>query len=119
MAKSSGSTRATNSKAAAASRKNGDMTQYITEKVREIDFFKMPRRNDFEYIEIKGQNYRVVRLSSGYKESVSLRDKDNNVMVEYKHIGSKNDKYSENWKKIAMGRIRSKLHKILTASELA
>lgn len=113
MAKNSGSTRATNSKTASESRTRFDMTRYISDKVEEIDSFKMPRKNDFEYISIKGQNYRVVRLTSGYKEHISLRDKENKVLTEYQHTGDKYTK-NDNWKKLAMARVRNQLHKILS-----
>ena len=73
MAKSSGSTRATNSRTASVSRaingKSPNMpntakaveydADYISKKTKEINSFKIPKQNDFEYINIKGENYRV------------------------------------------------------------
>lgn len=82
MAKGSGTTRTTNSANAAASRtvnmaavstQSGggantaaSVTQtakydadYISNKTKEIKGFKLPKANDFEYINIKGTTYRV------------------------------------------------------------
>ena len=70
MTRNSGSTRAKNSRTASESRTTKTTAtsaaqtskwdaNYINSKAKEINSFKLPRQNDFEYINIKGENYRV------------------------------------------------------------
>lgn len=65
MAKNSGSTRTVSANNASASRTSGTNNsskgnaEYISTKTKEIEGFKLPRQNDFEYININGENYRV------------------------------------------------------------
>lgn len=73
MAKGGGSTRTVSANNASASRTNNSASrtsssasastkynaEYISAKTKEIESFKLPKQNDFEYININGENYRV------------------------------------------------------------
>lgn len=65
MAKGGGSTRTVSANNASASRTSSTNNsskgnaEYISTKTKEIEGFKLPRQNDFEYININGENYRV------------------------------------------------------------
>lgn len=66
MAKGGGSTRTVSANNASASRTNSSANnnskgnaEYISTKTKEIEGFKLPGQNDFKYININGENYRV------------------------------------------------------------
>lgn len=66
MAKGGGPTRTVSARNASASRTSGSANnnskgnaEYISTKTKEIEGFKLPGQNDFKYININGENYRV------------------------------------------------------------
>ena len=63
MAKSGGSTRTVSAKNASASSSANNNSkgnaEYISTKTKEIEGFKLPGQNDFKYININGENYRI------------------------------------------------------------
>ena len=102
MAKISGGTRTVSSATAASSRKTamlstqasasggGNATSaaqtvkydaYISSKTKEIKGFKLPKANDFEYINIKGTTYRVRHNKTYNRHIVDLiRTSDNYIL---------------------------------------
>lgn len=97
MAKNSGSTRAKNSKTASESRTyanaelqkraNASSTSkwdaaYISSKAKEIKSFKLPKPDDFETINIKGKDYRVIhdKESGGRHIITIIRSSDGQSM---------------------------------------
>lgn len=100
MAKGGGSTRTVSSANAASSRKaatpidttgGGNATSvtqtvkydaaYISSKTKEIKGFKLPKGNDFEYINIKGTTYRVRHNKTYNRHIVDLiRTSDNYIL---------------------------------------
>lgn len=66
MAKGGGSTKTVSASNASASRKSSSASvstnynaEYISAKTKEINSFKLPGQNDFKYININGENYRI------------------------------------------------------------
>lgn len=66
MAKGGGPTRIVSANKASASRNSSSANnnskgnaEYISTKTKEIEGFKLPGQNDFKYININGENYRV------------------------------------------------------------
>ena len=66
MAKGGGPTRTVSANNASASRTSGSANnnskgnaEYISTKTKEIEGFKLPGQNDFKYININGENYRI------------------------------------------------------------
>lgn len=66
MAKGGGSTKTINANKASASRTNSSASastkysaEYVSAKTKEINGFKLPGQNDFKYININGENYRI------------------------------------------------------------
>lgn len=72
MAKGGGSTRTVSANNASASRTSSSANnnfkgnaEYISTKTKEIEGFKLPGQNDFKYININGENYRVDHEKTG------------------------------------------------------
>ena len=66
MAKGGGSTKTISANNASVSRTNSSASAstksnaaYISAKTKEINDFKLPGQNDFKYININGENYRI------------------------------------------------------------
>ena len=77
MAKGGGSTRMVNSSNASASRtQSGANTttaynaEYVDQKTKEINNFKLPKQNDSEYIRIKDVEYRISHQSTYDKRHI-------------------------------------------------
>lgn len=77
MAKGGGSTRTVNANNASASRTQSSTNtttaynaEYVDQKTKEINNFKLPKQNDSEYIRIKDVEYRISHQSTYDKRHI-------------------------------------------------
>lgn len=72
----------------------------------EINAVRIPRKNDFKTIEIKGEIYKIVRNSIGLEDNIDLRDEKDNMIKHFHFTGSEYTKRIYNWKPLTQTSIR-------------